>query len=196
MAAQPRTKQSKLAARYAALTERAKAGDSLIPDTAYADFLRDLEKQSLPNTVPTSPPSHSCKGRDGGGGHTGRPQALTAISVRERAQQSLEESDRQLKTIDDHMWQHRQEERALKRVEMDVVKQRRNLEDTMRKLNTDLAHRKDEEVLKMSLKEGGLVAYQHKALHERGSNTREHAKMALAGRQRVNEQTKKFMRRF
>ena len=36
------------------------------------------------------------------------------------------------------MWQHRQEERALKRAEMDVMKQRRNLEDTMRKLNTGI----------------------------------------------------------
>ena len=33
------------------------------------------------------------------------------------------------------MWQHRQEERALKRAEMDVVKQRRNVERTMKKLN-------------------------------------------------------------
>ena len=37
------------------------------------------------------------------------------------------------------MWQHRQEERALKRAEMDVMKQRRNLEDTMRKLNSGIA---------------------------------------------------------
>ena len=34
------------------------------------------------------------------------------------------------------MWQHRQEERALKRSEMDVVKQRKTLEGTMKKLNT------------------------------------------------------------
>ena len=38
------------------------------------------------------------------------------------------------------------------------------------------------------------MAYQQKALHEKGSNTREQTKMALAGRQRVNEQTKKFMK--
>ena len=36
------------------------------------------------------------------------------------------------------MWQHRQEERALKRIEMDVVKQRRNLEGTMRKLDSGI----------------------------------------------------------
>ena len=38
------------------------------------------------------------------------------------------------------MWQHRQEERVLKRAEMDVLKQRKNLEDTMRKLNTGNTH--------------------------------------------------------
>ena len=42
--------------------------------------------------------------------------------------------------LQDHMWQHRQEERALTRAEMDVVKQRRNLEDTMRKLNSGIQY--------------------------------------------------------
>ena len=40
MAAESRVQYGKLATRYAALTARAKAGDSLIPNTAYADFLR------------------------------------------------------------------------------------------------------------------------------------------------------------
>ena len=38
------------------------------------------------------------------------------------------------------------------------------------------------------------MTYQQSALHERGSNVRQQTKMALAGRQRVNEQTKKFMK--
>ena len=59
---------------------------------------------------------------------------------------------------------------------------------------TELSRRQEEETQQMSLKEGGLVAYQQKALHDRGSSTKEHTKTALAGRQRVNEQTKKFMK--
>ena len=59
---------------------------------------------------------------------------------------------------------------------------------------SDLAQRQEEESQKMALKEGGLMAYQHEALHERGSKTKEQTKTVLAGRQRVNEQTKKFMK--
>lgn len=50
MAAELRPQYSKLATRYAALTARAKAGDSLVPDTAYADFLRF---QSPPSSYKT-----------------------------------------------------------------------------------------------------------------------------------------------
>ena len=116
--------------------------------------------------------------------------------------------------LQDHMWQHRQEERALKRAEMDAVKQRKNLEDTMRKLNTgmylhtlqdfippsvlfasELSKRQEEEAEQLTTKEDGLVVYQQNTLHEKGSNVKEHTKMALAGRQRLNEQTKKFMKK-
>ena len=61
--------------------------------------------------------------------------------------------------------------------------------------NTDLAQRQEEESQQMSLKEEGLVAYQRKALHETGSSTKEQTKAALAGRQKINEQTKKFMKK-
>ena len=60
--------------------------------------------------------------------------------------------------------------------------------------NIELANRQEEEAEQLSFKEGGLAAYQQRALHERGDNVREHAKTALVGRQRLNEQTKKFMK--
>ena len=59
----------------------------------------------------------------------------------------------------------------------------------------ELAKRHEEEADQLAQKEEGLVSYQQKALHERGDNTKEHTKMVLAGRQRLNEQTKKFMKK-
>ena len=47
----------------------------------------------------------------------------------------------------------------------------------------------------MTQKEEGLVAYQQKVLHDKGSGTKERMKMGLAGRQWINEQTKKFMKK-
>ena len=46
----------------------------------------------------------------------------------------------------------------------------------------------------MMKKEEELVAYQQKTLHEKESSTKERTRTGLAGRQRVNEQTKKFMK--
>ena len=43
-------------------------------------------------------------------------------------------------------------------------------------------------------REAQLVSYQHKDLHQRKEATKEKTQTALAGRQKVNEMTKKFMK--
>ena len=42
--------------------------------------------------------------------------------------------------------------------------------------------------------EEGLATLQRRELHRKEAATREQTQLALAGRQRVNEQTKKFMK--
>ena len=61
-------------------------------------------------------------------------------------------------------------------------------------LPAELAKRHDEEAEQLALQEEGLVTYTQRALHERGDKTKEHTKTTLAGRQRLNEQTKQFMK--
>ena len=65
---------------------------------------RELERQPLPNAVPRSPPSNTAhiprSTKAGQGQGADKSGALTAISVRERAQQSLEDTDGHLKAID------------------------------------------------------------------------------------------------
>ena len=43
-------------------------------------------------------------------------------------------------------------------------------------------------------REAQLVSYQHKDLHQRKEATKEKTQAGLAGRQKVNETTKKFMK--
>ena len=43
-------------------------------------------------------------------------------------------------------------------------------------------------------REAQLISYQHKDLHQRKEATKEKTQTALAGRQKVNEMTKKFMK--
>ena len=59
----------------------------------------------------------------------------------------------------------------------------------------ELAKRQEEEADELAMKEEGLVGYQQRALHDRGSSVREHTKTVLAGRQKLNEQTKKFIKK-
>ena len=59
-------------------------------------FHRELERQSLPHTVPDTSQSHVAAGRGGRGGT--RP--LSANTTRERAQKSLDESAKRLKAIE------------------------------------------------------------------------------------------------
>merc|ERR1711976_640329 len=40
--------------------------------------------------------------------------------------------ERRIKTIEDHMWQHKQEERELKRVEGDIIKNQRTVRRSLR----------------------------------------------------------------
>ena len=69
------------------------------------------------------------------------------------------------------------------------------LTSTSRCAPTELVCKQEEEVQQMAQKEEGLVVYQQKVLHDKGSGTKERMKMGLAGRQRINEQTKKFMKK-
>ena len=65
----------------------------------YTYLSRDLERQHLPNAVPTSPPvpPPSYKGPN----VSGQPgKALTPKAVLERTQQSLQENEKQLKAIE------------------------------------------------------------------------------------------------
>ena len=62
-------------------------------------------------------------------------------------------------------------------------------------LSAELAKRQEEEAEQLAMKEEGLVAYQQRQLHERGGSVREHTKTAHTGRLKLNEQTKKFMKK-
>ena len=59
---------------------------------------------------------------------------------------------------------------------------------------TEIAKQQVSETQNLLDREAQHVSYQHKDLHQKKEATKERTQAALAGRQKVNETTKKFMK--
>ncbi|XP_064381809.1 cilia- and flagella-associated protein 45-like isoform X2 [Halichondria panicea] len=179
----------KLQDRYDLLTSKAAAGESFLPNTSYANFLKSHDYQSLPNVVPDAtlftpkPPARVSKLRP-----------LSANTIRKRAEASLDDSKKRLQAIEDHMWGHRQEERELKRAEMEVGKQKKQLQRVMKNYESSMTQKKVSDGRGLQDKEAKFTQYLQRDVHQAQEAGRERAQVALAGRQRLNEATKKYVR--
>lgn len=92
------------------------------------------------------------------------------------------------------MWQHRQEERDLKRAEMDLVKQKKQVQRLMKQYETKLSQKESEDALALHEKELALEQFRQKDLHRRKEDIKNKTQLALAGRQKLNETTKKYIK--
>lgn len=167
----------------------------------YADVLNELKHQSMggkefPLTLPLAPM------------HTGlQPQPITrkrgTISeehpqspnaIRERAQKSLKESEKRLKAIEDHMWQHRQQERDLKRAEKDIVRQEKHMQRSLKQYQNKLFKRQENETNTLLDKEATFTQFWQQDLHMKEEATKDKIHTSHANQQKLNEDTKKFMK--
>ena len=62
------------------------------------------------------------------------------------------------------------------------------------KISSGISKQQTSETQFLMDRKAQLVIYQHKDLHQRKEATKEKTQTALAGRQKVNEMTKKFMK--
>ncbi|KAL5505141.1 hypothetical protein EMCRGX_G006525 [Ephydatia muelleri] len=180
-----------LQSRYEALSARAAAGQSLVPNTAYADFLKEQEKEkaSVYRTGAGSDP-----GQEKDRNESVQPRPVTSQAIRSRAENSLEETAKRLKVIEDHMWQHKQQERELRRAETDVLRQRKQLERSAHQYDAKAAKLQQEGTKAVLEKEEGLTMVRHKDTHTKAHLTRDKIQRTLVGRQKLNEHTKKLIK--
>ncbi|KAK2156985.1 hypothetical protein LSH36_201g04045 [Paralvinella palmiformis] len=67
--------------------------------------------------------------KDGGGN---KQKCLTVVDLVAKKRQDDKEYDRRLNIIEDHMWQYKQQERELKRLEGDIIKNQREVRRSLR----------------------------------------------------------------
>lgn len=180
-----------LQSRFEALSARAAAGQSLVPNTAYADFLKEQEKEkaSLHRVGAGSDP-----GQEKDRNESVQPRPVTSQAIRNRAEHSLEETAKRLKVIEDHMWQRKQQERELRRAETDVLRQRKQLERSAHQYDAKAAKLQQEGTKAILEKEEGLTVVRHKDTHTKTHLTQDKIQRALVGRQKLNEHTKKLIK--
>ena len=118
-----------------------------------------------------------------------RPKSTAEI--RSRATEIVDDHDRRLRLINDHMWQHRQEGRELKRLEMDYTRTQRNLKTAMQAKERDVEKRKAIEERRLLEKQMMLQRYEQHDLHQAFDSTRTKTKGIVEATTRNNEAIKK-----
>ncbi|XP_065909805.1 golgin subfamily A member 6-like protein 22 [Dysidea avara] len=123
-----------------------------------------------------------------------RPRSSDPQSIRERAQQSLQDTAKRLKVIEEHMWQHRQQERELKRAEMDLVKQQKQVRQAMRQAETDLARKEGDQLQWLQEQERKFESFQDSERHKKEEMSLTKKQQLKEQLQRTNEQVKRCIR--
>ncbi|XP_065062784.1 calponin homology domain-containing protein DDB_G0272472-like [Rhopilema esculentum] len=99
--------------------------------------------------------------------------------------------DKQLKVIEDHMWQHKQEERELKRIEGDIVKKQRQLRKTMQDYESAVYKKQREEEIQALKAKGDLEKIKQDAAAQENRLTREKIDKNISSIQRSKERDRK-----
>lgn len=120
----------------------------------YAAFLKDQERKVGPDGfLDSNRYSHSfllkkdATGRRRAASVAGQP---SVVSLTSRIHQDKKDYDRRIKVIEDHMWQHKQEERELKRTEGDIIKNQRAVRHTLRDFENAINKKRMAEEKKLS----------------------------------------------
>ncbi|XP_071952628.1 uncharacterized protein [Antedon mediterranea] len=78
-----------------------------------------------------------------------KAKSSTVIDLMSKIGKEEKDFDKRMKVIEDHMWQHKQEERELKRFEGDVIKNQQHLRRTMRDYENAIIRKKQTEAKKL-----------------------------------------------
>ncbi|XP_052069048.1 trichohyalin-like [Mytilus californianus] len=124
---------------------------------------------------------------------SGKP---SIVSLSNRIANGQKEHNKRIKVIEDHMWQHKQEERELKRIEGDIIKNQRAVRHTMRDFENAINKKRLEEEKKLNQGLEKYTVIQREHIHRKEESTKERLQQTLNFEQgsksvgRKNELTK------
>ena len=118
-------------------------------------------------------------------------EPTTVVALTNRIAADQREFDKRMKIIEDHMWQHKQEERELKRVDGDVNKKKRAVQRTLRELenNSNKKILEEEKWLNESIKKSKRVG--SNAIHDKEKRTKERISKAHSDLQQFKDKMRK-----
>ncbi|XP_021343096.1 trichohyalin-like [Mizuhopecten yessoensis] len=131
---------------------------------SYATFLREQERKVGPEGfLDSSRYSHSfvvkkdkSKQKLRKSADSGIPSRPSVVAFSARVEKDGKDHKKRMKVIEDHMWQHKQEERELKRVEGDIIKNQRAVRHTLRDFENAINKKRMQEEKKLNQ---GLEVY-------------------------------------
>ncbi|XP_071507670.1 uncharacterized protein [Diadema antillarum] len=125
------------------------------------------------------------------GEQMGPKKPETVVDVMNKVARDEQEHTRRMKIIEDHMWQHRQEERDLKRAEGDLMKNQTLLKRTMRDYEIAISRKKQSEDQKMldNHKKEFLITRDY--VHQKESQTKQNIEKGVSKQQQLKDEDRK-----
>ncbi|XP_022112149.1 trichohyalin-like [Acanthaster planci] len=120
-----------------------------------------------------------------------RSKMDTVVDLLNRVEKDKEDYEKRMKIIEDHMWQHKQEERELKRSEGDIIKSQHMLRRTMKDFELAINRKKQAEAKKIleNKQKEFLITNDH--IHKKENLTKDRIEKAINKDQQIKDEDRK-----
>ncbi|CAD5112862.1 DgyrCDS2074 [Dimorphilus gyrociliatus] len=121
------------------------------------------------------------------------PRSASVIDVRNQFLKDQKQFDKQIKVIEDHMWQHKQEERELKRSEGDIIKNQRQVRKSLRDFEMAINRKKLSEEKKLNQGLEKYTKFQREYVHQKENTNRQRIQQTINMDQQKNACQRKML---
>ncbi|KAL8564067.1 hypothetical protein ACOMHN_034544 [Nucella lapillus] len=173
----------------------------------YAAFLKGQERKVGPEGfLDSTRYTHTFqvkKEKEPKGGATGKSKARSftdasasappnVVTLTARVEKDTKDYQKRIKVVEDHMWQHKQEERELKRVEGDIIKNQRAVRHTLRDFGTAINKKRMAEDKKLNQSLERFTDMQREHTHTKHELTRKRTEKIIASSRESKQQDRKM----
>ncbi|XP_071808859.1 uncharacterized protein [Asterias amurensis] len=120
-----------------------------------------------------------------------RSKIDTVVDLLNRVEKDKDDYEKRMKVIEDHMWQHKQEERELKRSEGDIIKSQHMLRRTMKDFEIGISRKKQAEARKIleNKQKEFLITTEH--IQKKENVTKERIEKSINKDQQIKDEDRK-----
>ncbi|KAL8619183.1 hypothetical protein ACOMHN_049965 [Nucella lapillus] len=117
----------------------------------------------------------------------------SVVSLTAKVEKDEKDYRKRIKVVEDHMWQHKQEERELKRAEGDIIKNQRAVRHTLRDFGNVINKKRmaEEKKLNQSLERFSDMQREH--VHKKHELTRKRAEKSISSARERKQEDKKTL---